>query len=102
MCPRTCICSVRPSPTDRKSTRLNSSHLGICPLPLNDALPICLGGRPELCMSFHAAMSGFAPDVPKDLYLLGQTFADPVRTAAGVLPLVDAAIRSEERRVRKE
>jgi DNA-binding CsgD family transcriptional regulator len=51
-----------------------------------------LGGRPELWMSFHAAMSGFAPNVPKDLYLLGQTCADPVRTAAGVLPLVDAAI----------
>ena len=51
-----------------------------------------LGGRPELWMSFHAAMSGFAPDVPKDLYLLGQTCADPVRTAAGVLPLVDVAI----------
>ena len=41
-----------------------------------------LGGRPELWTSFHAAMSGFAPDVPKDLYLLGQTCADPVRTAA--------------------
>jgi len=54
---------------------------------------ICrLGGRPELWMSFHAAISWFAPDVPKDLYLLGQTCADPVRTAAGVLPLVDAAI----------
>ena len=51
-----------------------------------------LGGRPELWMSFHAAISGFAPDVPKDLYLLGQTCADPVRTAACVLPLVDAAI----------
>ena len=51
-----------------------------------------LGGRPELWTSFHAAVSGFAPDVPKDLHLLGQTCADPVRTAAGVLPLVDAAI----------
>ena len=51
-----------------------------------------LGGRPELWMSFHAAMSGFAPDVPEDLYLLGQTFVDPVRTAAVYLPLVDAAI----------
>ena len=51
-----------------------------------------LGGRPELWTSFHAAISGFAPYVPKDLYLLGQTCADPVRTAAGVLPLVDAAI----------
>ena len=51
-----------------------------------------LGGRPELWTSFHAAINGFAPDVPKDLYLLSQTCADPVRTAAGVLPLVDAAI----------
>jgi DNA-binding CsgD family transcriptional regulator len=51
-----------------------------------------LGGRPELWTSFHAAISGFAPYVPEDLYLLGQTCADPVRTAAGVLPLVDAAI----------
>jgi DNA-binding CsgD family transcriptional regulator len=51
-----------------------------------------LGGRPELWTSFHAAISGFAPHVPKDLHLLGQTCADPVRTAAGVLPLVDAAI----------
>ena len=51
-----------------------------------------LGGRPELWTSFHAAISGFAPDVPKDLYLLSQTCANPVRTAAGVLPLVDAAI----------
>ena len=51
-----------------------------------------LGGRPELWTSFHAAISGFAPDVPEDLYLLGQTCANPVRTAAGVLPLVDAAI----------
>ena len=51
-----------------------------------------LAGRPELWMSFHAAISGFAPDVSRDLYLLGQTCADPVRPAAGVLPLVDAAI----------
>ena len=51
-----------------------------------------LGGRPELWTSFHAAISGFGPDVPKDLFLLGQTCANPVRTAAGVLPLVDAAI----------
>ena len=62
-----------------------------------------LGGRPELWMSFHAAISGFAPDVPKDLYLLSQTCADPVRTAAGVLSLVDAAIadlRSETDQLR--
>ena len=53
-----------------------------------------LGGRPELWASFHAAMGGFTPDVPRDLYLLGQTNADPVRTAAAVLPEVDAAIAS--------
>ena len=53
-----------------------------------------LGGRPELWTPFHAAISGFAPDVPRDLYLLGQTYADPVRTAAAVLGEVDAAIAS--------
>ncbi len=51
-----------------------------------------LSGRPGLWAPFHAAISGLAPDVPRDLYLLSQTYADPVRTAAGVLPLVDAAI----------
>jgi hypothetical protein len=53
-----------------------------------------LGGRPELKASFHTAIGGFTPDVPQDLYLLGQTNADPVRTAAAVLPEVDAAIAS--------
>jgi DNA-binding CsgD family transcriptional regulator len=62
-----------------------------------------LGGRPELWASFHAAIGGFTPDVPRDLYLLGQTNADPVRTAAAVLPEVDAAIaglRSETDQLR--
>ena len=53
-----------------------------------------LGGRPELWVPFQAAISGFTPDAPRDLYLLGQTYADPVRTAAAVLPEVDAAIAS--------
>jgi DNA-binding CsgD family transcriptional regulator len=53
-----------------------------------------LGGRPELWAPFRAAISGFTPDAPRDLYLLGQTYADPVRTAAAVLPEVDAAIAS--------
>ena len=53
-----------------------------------------LGGRPELWASFHTAIGGFTPEVPMDLYLLGQTNADPVRTAAAVLPEVDAAIAS--------
>src|SRR5208282_4157239 len=53
-----------------------------------------LGGRPELWVPFQAAISGFTPDAPRDLYLLGQTYADPVRTAAAVLPEVNAAIAS--------
>ena len=36
-----------------------------------------LGGRPELWTSFHAAISGFAPDVPKDLYLLASDLRRP-------------------------
>ncbi len=53
-----------------------------------------LGGEPELWAPFHSAISGFTPDAPRDLYLLAQTNADPVRTAAAVLPEVDAAIAS--------
>ncbi len=53
-----------------------------------------LGGRPELWHVFHAAIDRFTQDVPQDLYLLSQTNADPVRTAAAVLPQVDAAIAS--------
>ena len=50
--------------------------------------------RPELWASFHAAVRRFAADLPAELYLLDQTFADPARTAAAVLPQVDAAIAS--------
>ena len=54
---------------------------------------VCVfGGRAELWAPFHAAISRFAPELPADLYLLSQTHADPVRTAAAVLPQVDAAI----------
>src|SRR5438045_3014163 len=44
--PEDCACSsdrdLRTGRTDRKSTRLNSSHLGISTLSLHDALPICV------------------------------------------------------------
>src|SRR5947209_3023046 len=34
-----------PGGSDRKSTRLNSSHANICTLSLHDALPICNSSR---------------------------------------------------------
>ena len=51
-------------------------------------------GRPELWAPFHAAVSRFAAELPAELRLLDQTYADPARTAAAVLPEVDAAIAS--------
>ena len=53
-------------------------------------------------MSFHAAIHRFTPDVSK-AWAVGAAFAGPVRSAAGNLPLVDAAIaglRSETDYVR--
>jgi DNA-binding CsgD family transcriptional regulator len=50
--------------------------------------------RAELWAPFHAAVRRFAADLPAELYLLDQAFADPARTAAAVLPQVDAAIAS--------
>ena len=56
---------------------------------------VCVfGGQADLWAPFHAAISRFAQDLPADLYLLSQTHANPVRTAAAVLPQVDAAIAS--------
>ena len=50
--------------------------------------------RAELWASFHAAVRRFAADLPAELSLLDQSFADPVRTAAPVLPQVETAIAS--------
>jgi DNA-binding CsgD family transcriptional regulator len=50
--------------------------------------------RAELWASFHAAVRRFAADLPAELYLLDRAFADPVRSAAAVLPQVDAAVAS--------
>jgi DNA-binding CsgD family transcriptional regulator len=53
-----------------------------------------LGGRPELWVPFHAAISRFAGDLPAELCLASRAYADPARTAAAVLPQVDEAIAS--------
>jgi len=50
--------------------------------------------RAELWAPFHAAVRRYAGDLPAEVYLLDQSFADPARTAATVLPEVDAAIAS--------
>ena len=51
-------------------------------------------GQAEMWAPFHAAVRRFAADLPGELYLLDQAFADPARTAAAVLPQVEAAIAS--------
>ena len=56
---------------------------------------VCVfGGRADLWIPFHAAVSRFAADLPADLHVLSQAHADPARTAVAVLPQVDAAIAS--------
>jgi len=51
-------------------------------------------GQAEAWAPFHAAVRAFAADLPAELFLLDQAYADPVRTAAAVLPQIDAAIAS--------
>jgi DNA-binding CsgD family transcriptional regulator len=51
-------------------------------------------GRAGLWGPFHAAVSRFAAELPAELRLLDQAYADPARTAAAVLNEVDAAIES--------
>ena len=53
-----------------------------------------LGGRADLWAPFHTAVSRFAADLPAELSLLDQSYADPARTAAAALPQVNAAIAS--------
>ena len=56
---------------------------------------VCVfGGQAGLWAPFHAAISRFAADLPPDLYLLSQAYADPAHTAVAVLPQIDAAIAS--------
>jgi len=54
-------------------------------------------GRASLWNPFHAAVTRFAADLPAELRLLDQAYADPVRTAAAVLPEIDTAIASLRR-----
>src|SRR5262249_60953421 len=44
--------------------------------------------------AFDTAISRFAPHIPKDLFLLSQTIADPARGAVPVLGELDTAVSS--------
>jgi DNA-binding CsgD family transcriptional regulator len=64
---------------------------------LEDALRILIrlcyfGGRDDLWRPFYDALARFGTAVPTDLRLSGGTLSDPARSAAGVLPDLDAAI----------
>lgn len=60
---------------------------------LHTLLMVCsFGDRPEMWAPFDAAMARLGPRLPADLHLLARTYADPVRTAAGVLGQLDATI----------
>jgi len=60
---------------------------------LHTLLMVCsFADRPEMWAPFDAAMARLGPRLPADLHLLAGTYADPVRTAAGVIGQLDAAI----------
>jgi DNA-binding CsgD family transcriptional regulator len=64
---------------------------------LEDALRILIrlcyfGGRADLWTPFHDALGRFGTTLPADLRLSSRTLTDPARTAASVLPDLDAAI----------
>jgi DNA-binding CsgD family transcriptional regulator/tetratricopeptide (TPR) repeat protein len=64
---------------------------------LEDALRILIrlcyfGGRADLWTPFYDALGRFGTTVPPDLRLSSRTLSDPARTAASVLPDLDAAI----------
>ncbi len=50
------------------------------------------GGRPELWDPFRAAMARLGPSVPPTVLLSSNMLADPARTAAGALEMLDAAV----------
>jgi DNA-binding CsgD family transcriptional regulator len=60
---------------------------------LQTLLLVCsFGGRPDLWEPFEEAMAGLIPSAPAELSLLAGTYADPARSAVGVLDQLDAAI----------
>jgi DNA-binding CsgD family transcriptional regulator len=60
---------------------------------LQTLLFVCLGAaRPELWPAFYAAVARLAPPLPSVLDLQTRLLGDPVRTAAGALPELDAEI----------
>lgn len=62
-------------------------------MALDALLRVCAaGGRPELWEPFDVALAGLGPDDCPELTLLARTHGDPARSAAGMLPALDAAI----------
>jgi DNA-binding CsgD family transcriptional regulator len=60
---------------------------------LHTLLMVCsFGDRPGMWAPFDAAMTRLGQHLPDDLRLLAGTYADPVRTAAGVIGQLDLAI----------
>jgi len=60
---------------------------------LHTLLMVCsFGDRPEMWAPFDAAITRLGQHLADDLRLLASTYADPVRTAAGVLGQLDSAI----------
>ena len=60
---------------------------------LHTLLLVCFfGGRSELWRPFHAALARLGPHVPVLLGVQAATFADPARSASGVLAALDGII----------
>jgi DNA-binding CsgD family transcriptional regulator len=78
---------VAPDPTDARNELLLEA--------LHQLLEVCFfGGRAELWAPFHEAVARLTPGAPDLLAVLGKTFSDPARLAAGALKLLDAEIAS--------
>jgi len=63
------------------------------------ALLCFLGGRRELADPLYSALARLSPQVPADLALTLDMFADPARTGVAALPTLDAALRTAHREV---
>src|SRR5947207_2668711 len=64
-------------PTDRKSTRLNSSHTVISTLSLHDALPICVESMTRAPFVLSKADSAFSRAMNLQDTTLGWRFVNP-------------------------
>jgi DNA-binding CsgD family transcriptional regulator len=76
---------VAPDPTDAHDQLLLEA--------LHNLLVVCFfGGRSELWEPFQAALARLSPRPPDLLAVLGKTFSDPARLAAGALGQLDAGV----------